>query len=311
MAVPGVLRIYPGDTNRLLARVGRDGFEGPVTLEAINPPLGVEIGPVTVPSDEDEAAIEVTVAKDVSPGKHTVRVRGSGPEASHPLADFGAFELQIEPPPALIRLAVPPKLAVLQGGTGRFTVRIARSNVDEPLQLSLVKPPAGLTAAVVSVPAGADQAQFTLTAARDVAVGSQPLQILAQREEGNGLPRTTADMKLDVQPAVLRIAAPTELAVLQGSKARFAVRLARSHANRPVKLNLVKLPAGVTAPEIHVPAGADTASIEMLVSRAAAAARSRSSSRRRAICPAARSRKPPTSNSTYGPRSCTSPCRRR
>jgi hypothetical protein len=61
VAIPDSLRIYPGGSNRFLVKIARQGFEGPVTVEALAHAEEVAVRPVRIGPGEDEAEVEVRI----------------------------------------------------------------------------------------------------------------------------------------------------------------------------------------------------------------------------------------------------------
>ncbi len=196
IAIPDSMRLYAGDKNYFVAQVARDHFEGPITIVAVNPPEGLTVAPVQVQPGIDQASVEVAANATLAPGKHTLRFRGSGPEGSKALADFATLEVNVETPPASLRIAAPPKLTLYAAGKGRFTVRVGRTNFNQPITLTLGKLPAGATAPPVEV--NADEATIEVSAVAGLAPGTSPIQVAAQSNLPSGPLTATVDMQLEV-----------------------------------------------------------------------------------------------------------------
>ncbi len=77
VAVSPRVRAYQRGTNTFAVRVARGEFDGPVTVTFGNPPEGVTIAPVTIPTGATEATATVTVEGGAAPGFHKVAVTAS------------------------------------------------------------------------------------------------------------------------------------------------------------------------------------------------------------------------------------------
>jgi GYF domain 2/von Willebrand factor type A domain len=200
MAIPESLRVYAGGKNYFIARVARDGFEGPITISAVNPREGLTVDPVEVPANVDEVSIDVAAAGTLPPGKVALRFRAGAPQGSKAYADFADLELSVEPPPATLRIAAPPKLTLYVGGKGRFLVRIGRTNFTQPVALALRELPEGAAAAPVLAGAAADEAWIEVTAVEGMTPGTWPIHVAAQSDLPQGPLNAATDLELEVLP---------------------------------------------------------------------------------------------------------------
>jgi predicted DNA-binding antitoxin AbrB/MazE fold protein len=78
----GSLRVMPlnpiqmkeGERKTVIVRVNRQGFQGPVKVEVKNPPDGVTVVPVTIPSDRDKGELYITASFTIGAMKVDLKV---------------------------------------------------------------------------------------------------------------------------------------------------------------------------------------------------------------------------------------------
>ncbi len=86
--------------------------------------------------------------------------------------------------------------------------------------------------------------------------GTRPVTLRGRAQGGSNAQDDsgTIEVKVEPLPAQLRLSVPAEIAVFQGGKARFHIKLARYHFADPVKLRFHGLPEGVALAETTVAA---------------------------------------------------------
>ncbi|WP_161883479.1 Ig-like domain-containing protein [Deinococcus alpinitundrae] len=130
------------------------------------------------------------------------------------------------------------------------------------MTLTLLNPPAGLSAAAVTVPAGATTAKLNLQASSASVPGEDTLTFAADA----GSLHKTVQVKVKVsaapvpmgQAALMLVATPESLKLKAGQPTTFAVKVTRSNFTGPVKLHLSNLPANVTSADVVLDAGQDS-----------------------------------------------------
>jgi hypothetical protein len=200
LALPDGLRVYTGGTNRLLITLARDSFDGPIEVEAEDVPAGIAVKGVTVPDAEDEAELDVSAGKEVRPGRYRLAVRARSPARKGVHPDSGVVELSVEPLPVRLALAASPHVSVNPGGKARFTIKLARSNFDEPVVLGFKGAPAGVTLAGTVVPAGQTEVQLEAGASREQPAGSWPVSVEAAGSAFGSRVTASASFTLQVLP---------------------------------------------------------------------------------------------------------------
>ncbi|MFM8413616.1 MAG: hypothetical protein ACKOCX_02730 [Planctomycetota bacterium] len=76
-AVPAVT-LAPGESRRLTLPIERNGYEGPLEIEAVNPPAGMTLSPGTVTAGANSVNVEIGCAADAADKVATLTLRSSG-----------------------------------------------------------------------------------------------------------------------------------------------------------------------------------------------------------------------------------------
>jgi Mg-chelatase subunit ChlD len=136
MAIPDSVRVYAGGKNRFRVKVARVGFDGAVTLRAEKAPAGFTVHPLELEPGKDEDDVEVEVAPGMEAKDYALKIRGYGPDGEEVKAGEGDIKVGVKARPTSVRLAVSPEVKLYQGNKGRLTLRIARENYDDPLEVA-------------------------------------------------------------------------------------------------------------------------------------------------------------------------------
>lgn len=203
MAAPNSVRVYVGGENRVRVQVARQGFKGPILLQARDASPEVTGSQIAVAEDKDSADLVVRVAKTAKPGKYVVPIVGQPPSDAPEKTKLGdeKIEVVVEPVPASVQLAVPPKIVVLTGGKTKFTAKIARTNFEADVTLQFKGGPADVPLPTVIIPAGKDSQEIEIEAPRTAPPGARDVSaevvaVLADRPI-----RKTSTFRLEVKPA--------------------------------------------------------------------------------------------------------------
>ncbi len=157
----------------------------------------------------------------------------------------------------------PTSVAVQAQGAAELSAALTRrGGFADPVTLTLLNPPAGLSAAAVTVPAGASAATLTLKASSASVPGEDTLTFAA---DSGGLHKTV-QVKVNVaaapvpadQAALTLVATHGSLTLKTGQPTPLDVKVTRSHFTGPVTLHLDHLPANVTAADVVLDAGQDS-----------------------------------------------------
>lgn len=226
-ARPASLTTIPGDRAVVeLALLRKGSFADAVALSLDSPPPGITVGAQTpaIPAGTDNIQFQLAVDGTVAPGTYDLTLRGTAGALSRTVA----LRLTVAPVPDFSLALVPDTLSVTRGTSGSVTVNLTRQNgFTGEATVSLANPPAGVSAAPVTLAPGDSSAALTLNVSGSAALGSQTLTV---QGTGLGLTRTAA-LSLSVTPvpgfAVALEFGPT-LSLNQGSNTRHNLSITRT-----------------------------------------------------------------------------------
>ncbi|TSA78766.1 hypothetical protein FNU79_18740, partial [Deinococcus detaillensis] len=153
-------------------------------------------------------------------------------------------------------------------GTAELSAALQRSGgFTGAVTLTLLNPPVGISAAAVTVPVGASSAKLSLTTDGTSVAGDDTLTFAADA----GTLHKTVQVKINVaaapvpvgQAALTLVATPGSLSVKAGVPTTVAVKVTRSNVTGPVTLHLANLPINVTAADVVIPDGQDSAEMTL------------------------------------------------
>lgn len=182
LAVSPKVSVYAGHKATFGVKIGRNRFEGPVTVEL---PSATKKGkgpfvssPITIAANQDAGEIEVGVdasflAKKL-PATVSLPVLARGPQGTQTTENV---QVVVLPPPSDLHMTVSPEVEVYQGGKCRFTIKVARTGFVGPVQLQFNGLPDGFTLPSVSVPG--DQIVLDGQAALKTPVGKHKIEVKA------------------------------------------------------------------------------------------------------------------------------------
>lgn len=168
------VKLYPGASNSFTVRVARERFEGPVAVRVGAVPAGMTLPSITIPPDETQVTVPVTVEANAPPG--ITRVALTAEAQSGAITASTSVEIEVIALPPALALTVPPNLSVYSRGEGKFTASVARRGYEEELAVRIDGLPAGLTAAPAVIPRGMKEIDVTIKAA-DAPVSNHPIKL--------------------------------------------------------------------------------------------------------------------------------------
>ena len=186
-----------GDTAVITATALRkDGFNGEIAVSVQGLPKGLMASDAVIPANQDEVRFTIAVPPDAPLGMYSPVVTGSATIASKPAirravaaeavmqafaSTHNVFTRELlfaitEPPPVIISTSNPPGqiLELPQGGELQIPVKAFRQEgIRGSISIAAQKPPQGINAKGVQIPPEKDEAVLTLTANKQVPVGSR------------------------------------------------------------------------------------------------------------------------------------------
>jgi hypothetical protein len=182
-----------------------------------------------------------------------------------PDAEVRSPALKVPSTPAKFAITVSPKVSVYPGGTNFVTVRVARERSDGFVTIKF-SAAVELTVAEITIPAGETTAQVQIAAALNAKPGVYKLAVIATAASDDS--SQTASLEITVlplppPPSRLAVSISPKVQAYQRGKNTFAVRIARGEFDGDVAVTFDGLPAGVTIPEVVIPAGRAEATAEL------------------------------------------------
>jgi hypothetical protein len=167
----------PGGSAVVPLGIERNGFQGPLTLQADPLPQGISLEVPPVAADATSVAMKIAVAPGTPGGQHSLRlattVYGRMVEVSIPV--------QVDPQPYIVKFV--PVVHVRPGESRMIDVTIQRRSYRGPVTLRAQNLPQGVTIPDVQVPQGATTAVLALSVAEDAPERVQSGQVVSQGGE--------------------------------------------------------------------------------------------------------------------------------
>ncbi len=269
LAVSPGIRVYPASQNTLTVKIARNGFEGPVRVEAGGLPRGVEIPAITIAAEQTEADLQLKADAQAAPGSHEVRVRATGPKADKVHA-AETVQLTVEPPPPTLQMTLSHAVTVYAGHTNQLPVFIARQRFPGPVRIEALDIPKDVTISLETLAEKAAQGVLTITAAKGAKPGAHRLQVEARSLVNHKISaREDLLLRVEPPPGKLRMTVSSQVTVFSGDRNRFTVRIARHEFKAPVEVRAEGLPAGVEIPAVTIPPDKTEAVMEVKAAKVA------------------------------------------
>jgi hypothetical protein len=173
-----------------VARSG--GFTGAVTVAVNGLPTGVS-ATVQSPGTGTSGSVAFVVGAQAALGTYPLTLVGSGTGVS---SQSLPFSLIVSEAPSL-RLEVPVKLDMSQGGSATTSVSIVRTAWTGSVSLQLANLPSGITGSLVPQSTTGSTVLLNLAVAQSVAVGSYPIEVRATGANGT---TATGAITINVSP---------------------------------------------------------------------------------------------------------------
>jgi len=267
-----IVTVYAGGQNRFGFILARQGFEGPVRIELLDQPAGVQIPLVVVPDKTTKGEIAVNVAKDAKVGNYILEAEVRY-LANHKVASRATIQLNVEPPPGKLQLAASPSVTVFPGTKNRFIVKVARQDFAGAIKLEVTGGPRNVQFSNPTIDRDKSEMQVEVFAPQDV-LGSSGPQTYNLRVNGKALiPEDITgsvpfQLKIEPPPPTLQLALSPKVSVYPGGKATFGVKISRQRFNGPVRVDAQ--PFGfVSIPPITIPPDQTDGTMEVNVNTGA------------------------------------------
>ena len=162
-----------------------NGFAGAVTVTLGNPPAGLTAASLVIPAGSSTGKLNVSAGAAFAPGSGSTTVKGVSGALSHNANLSWTILSAVNPDFAL---GVIGGVSVIQGNADGVKVNLDRQNgFAGPVIVTLTNPPAGITAAPLTIPGGSSSEFFEIGVPAQVPVGTVNLTLSGT---GGGLTRT-------------------------------------------------------------------------------------------------------------------------
>jgi hypothetical protein len=180
LSEPGLV-VEQGGTGAVTVNISRHGgFNGQVTLSLEGAPDGITGAFSANPLPESQTTLSVGAASTIATGAYPVRVSGTAGGVSKS-ADLTINVVPASGSPGFTLTLSPQSLTLERGASGSVSVTLARQGgFSEAVQVTLVDPPAGVSAAPLSIPAGSSSGTLTVSASGTASAGSSNLNVQAE-----------------------------------------------------------------------------------------------------------------------------------
>ena len=257
LRVSPIVTTYAPGQNRLGFILSRRLFDGPVRLEVLDLPKGVTVPLVELPEKATAGAMNIAVAKNAKVGESHILTVEVHSLANHKISARETFQLNVEPPPGKLQLAVSPQVTLYPGTKNKITVKIARQEFTGPIQLDVTGAPRGVHFESVTIPADKNETEIEVFAAKEVQPGGPPLNNLRVTAKAMIAEKITASvplvLKIEPPAPTMQLAVSPRIQVYPGGKATFGVKIARQRFTGPVRIDAQK-PGYLTIAPITIPA---------------------------------------------------------
>jgi len=240
-ATPAALNVNAGSGVNTSVSIARVNLPGAVALALDSPPVGITGTFTPVSTSADVSQLTVAVAATVPPGNYTVVIMGTASGATDRTTNV-TLTVGAQPNFTLSAAAV----TIASGASGASSITLTRTNFTGDVALSLVTPPAGITASFTPATTTGSTSLATVVVAPTVAAGNYSLTVQGAAT-GPGNKTTTLQVTVTVAADFAIAASPTGISVTAGLSGTSTVTITRTNFGGAVTLALSSAPVGITA----------------------------------------------------------------
>lgn len=284
-----------GGTVAVPVTIARKGYNGPITLEVLDPPAGLTFRPGIVADGQAVGVLTLSASPDSNFGPVTLKVVGTAKNGDQTIVEpaaksvvfaqqanmptnsmtqVGLAAAPAQPTPATLEAPAEP-VEVVHGYGATVTVKAVRADkADGALALAPLPLPPGLAVPAVSIAEKAADAAATVNVATDAPLGKMTIGLtgkgkLIDKERTLAVPAITLNV---VRPADVELGS-TSLEIKAGSTVELKGKVVRRGPfKEPVTIKVEGLPAGLKAEPLTVAPEAAEFAVPIIAEPAAAAA---------------------------------------
>lgn len=260
-----MLKVSQGTRAKLTVTAQRKGYKGPIAVELANPPPGLEPIKGTIPEGKDSVELEVAVNPRIPLGdRPNVHVIGFARAGGATYRDITpGITLSVQPPPFSLRVEQ-ATLRLGQGGKALLKIHADRKGYQGAIDVQISNLPAGVTMPKFTIAPHLRSDDIPLTATVQAPLGDKAgLQVVGSASGESTYQATSPTFTLSIHPGLQLQAAPQAVKISQGGKAQLSITPVRTGYTGLIHVELVGLPAGVTAPRTSIPSFKNTQEIEL------------------------------------------------
>ena len=273
----GQVSIPKGGTAAVPVTVARKGYNGPITLNVIDPPAGLVVRPGTIPDGQAAGALTVSAAADAGFGAVELKVVGEGATPAGPIVrpaetlvifaqqsvtqpqavtvptneqTFSTLAAAPAQPGAVVLDAPAGPIEVVHGYGAPIPIKVTRTpGADGALAIASLPLSGGLAVPAATIAEKAPEGAATVIAAVEAPLGKVSIGLTGKGKFANvdrtfAAPLVTLDI---VRPAAVELAAPG-VEVKPGESVEVKGKVVRKGPfKEPVTVRLDGLPAGLKA----------------------------------------------------------------
>lgn len=244
-----------GITVQVPVKIERSGHAGNVTLEVQRVPQGLTVRTSPIADGQNQGQLELTAAEPLGDQDRSFDVDVTMRLGSHAVSK----PLHITVPRLVLPAFLPANPVVMAPGQSKtVNISLERNGMTGVLALT-ASAPAKVTAQVSSVPDGTNTAELTVTAASDAPEGKHTVQVKLQAYGRE----VTLDVPVQLERFAFRIRSFMAVTVKPGEQKQVRIPVERRSYQGEVRVEIHKLPPGVTAEPVVVPPSAGEAVVTL------------------------------------------------
>lgn len=233
--------ITQGQSGTSTISIARSNFSSAVNLSATFPAgISGSISPTSTTGNS--ASLNLSVASSVQAGNYTVQVASSGGSLSRTV-DVGVTV--VAAPADFSITATPASVSMSQTGSAAVTFNLSRNNFTDPIQLTTISLPNGVSGSYVNNNTTGNSATLNLSAASDATVGTSTVTV--QAVSGLYIHTATFGLTVTALPGYNLSLSPAGLNLSQGASATSSLSIARTNFTNSINLSVINSPANIAA----------------------------------------------------------------
>lgn len=266
---PPVVKLQAGGSAKVKVTAARKSYQGLIAAEVLNLPAGVTAARASIPQGQSFVEIELTADANAKVGdRPNLAVLGTAIAAGDHKETSPHFTLQVQAalPPFVLK-ADPAIVRLAPGGSTRLHVTATRNSYQGPITVKVRNLPNRINAATGVIPAGKTTVDIDLNAGAEAVRGDKnDVTVLGTGDGGQEAYSPSITLRVDATPVPFELTADlTPHRIMQGESGKVRVTAIRKGYQGAISLEVVDLPAHVTAAAAVIPAGRNNTDVDLVV----------------------------------------------